>query len=839
MHDTRNACRPLGRRRDKASSPATCHGIVRVVLFSWHEPRNYRLDMRTRLAVVTSAAALVLASFAGGGAAGADPQSTAVWSVDAAKSLPAWGDEPVPPFGSGRSDLHAISVLSPKEAWAVGVIGITLDQNASSLVERWDGKSWSVVEIPELPGTELYGVVAIASDDVWMVGTHNNTRESLVLHWDGTSVEQVAAPNPGANRNDLYAVTATGPDDVWAVGSKSNSVTDPLTLHWDGTEWSAITAAGTASYDELRGVTAVAEDDVWAVGVLNYEAATLHWDGKKWSRVDVPVEGSGSSFSAVSAVNTDEVWAVGQDEEGTLSARWNGSGWKVVEVPDSGGYLRDDLVAVDAVASGDVWAGGTSYLRGNADRIVLHWNGRRWQPVTTPKPPESTSQLEGIAADAAGEVLVAGSLDRRASVLRREDGTFDELDVEQVGTDVNQLFGISAAASDDIWSVGALGQFKPKPLTLHYDGTTWTRFAAPGPPEGTQLEDVVTIGENDAWAVGFTDPGEFGDAVALHWNGKRWQSTKVPQPGTEINGRHLLAVDALAPDDVWAVGVYDLASDEQTMVVHWDGKRWRLVDNSQCNPFAGLRGLTFVAPDDGWAVGDATICHWNGKRWSLVPSPQPRPNYFEINYPLQDVSGAASDDVWAVGGVVYDFIEYLTFGSFVEHWDGESWQRAPQPAGTVLNGVEAVASDEVWAVGRDDYGPIIVLWNGGSWVDVPTPGRDNGVDLLSMTRADGELWSVGRSLPDGDSGYRSMVQRAPSPTQGAVIGTSNVGGATVAYTGPAKGVITTEPTGDFRVGGLPAGRYRFTLAYEGCLPVTKKVDVVAGRTRGLDLQADC
>ncbi len=247
-----------------------------------------------------------------------------------------------------------------------------------------------------------------------------------------------------------------------------------------------------------------------------------------------------------------------------------------------------------------------------------------------------------------------------------------------------------------------------------------------------------------------------------------------------------------------------------------------------------------MAADDGWAVGHASTCRWDGKRWTLVPSPQPRPLYSEVDYPLQDVSGVAPDDVWAVGGVVYDFHDYVDFGSFAEHWDGTAWQRVRNPAGVVLNGVEAVASDEVWAVGRDDYGPLIVFWNGSSWVDVPTPDRANGgLELESLTRAGDELWDAGRGFGGDSDGLRSLVQRAPSPTQGAVIGTSNVGSATVSYTGPASGVIETDPTGAFQVGGLPAGRYRFTLAYEGCLPVTQKVDVVAGRTRPIDLEADC
>jgi len=339
--------------------------------------------------------------------------------------------------------------------------------------------------------------------------------------------------------------------------------------------------------------------------------------------------------------------------------------------------------------------------------------------------------------------------------------------------------------------------------------------------------------------VGFTDPAEFGSAVALHWDGSRWRSTKVPQPGG-VRGTKLLAVDAIGPDDVWAVGEYDFrTANPRTVIVHWDGTGWQLADVSQCNPYAGLAGLTFLAPDDGWAVGHASICHWDGHAWALVDSPQPRLAYYEIDYPLEDVSGVAANDVWAVGGIVYDFGEYLDYASLAEHWDGTAWSRVTNPSGVRLNGVEAISADEVWAVGRDDFGPIIVRWNGHAWTDVPTPDRAHGLELQGLTRAGSQLWDAGRSFAESDGTYRSLVQRAPSPTQGAVIGTSNVGGATVSYTGQVSGTLDTDSTGAFQVGGLPAGRYRFILAYQGCVPAIKKVGIVAGRTRLLDLHADC
>ena len=776
----------------------------------------------------------LLLSLVASGIALAPVTSAAASEPERFTDLPAWGTEPVPQAGSGRSELRGVSSISPADAWAVGFAGYDGDPDATPLVEHWDGSGWSVMATPDVSGAALFGVTAIAADDVWMVGTYNSTRESLILHWDGTTITDVEHPNPGANRNDLYAVAAVGPDDVWAVGDKTSGVSDPLSLHWDGATWREVATPSTASYDVLQGVTAIAANDVWAVGSENYAAAAMHWDGKKWSDVKVGGAVGRSRLNAVSAATSSEVWAVGQDSEGTLTERWNGTAWKRVQSPAQGGTLLPELFGVTVVKPADVWAVGVKYVAGNASAVSLHWDGKHWSTVDTPNPPESTHQLAAADVDPAGRVWAVGSLERQAYALSRVRDKWQVSSVEQVGTASNQLLGLSAVASDDIWAVGVVGGLDPTALTLHYDGASWTQVAAPSPPEGAQLSDVVAIGAADVWAVGQTNPNEFGDGLALHWNGDVWTSVEVPQPGGGLDD-DLHAIDAVAPDDIWAVGTYDISSPKTT-ILHWNGARWSRASTSLCNPYGGLSGLTMLSATDGWAVGNASICHWDGKKWQLVESPQPRPTYHEVNYDLVDASGAAPNDVWAVGTVVYDFEQYVAFGSFTEHWNGTAWARVPNPSGVKISGVEAIASDNVWAVGRSDYGPIIVRWNGGRWTDVPTPGRDNGGELADLTVAD-DLWAAGSSLED--DGSRSLVERAPSQSQGAVVGTSNVGHASLVWTGPESGSLETDPTGAFDIGGLEAGRYRFTLALEGCVPASKKVVIVAGRTRATHLMLDC
>ncbi len=115
---------------------------------------------------------------------------------------------------------------------------------SSTLIEHWDGASWSVVPSPN-PGTRSNGLsdlVALAPDDAWAVGSwsghplHNSA--PLIMHWDGADWTQVAVPDaysvsvaPGFNT--LTAVDGSGPDDVWAVGIRSVGRPSPFI----GTAW--------------------------------------------------------------------------------------------------------------------------------------------------------------------------------------------------------------------------------------------------------------------------------------------------------------------------------------------------------------------------------------------------------------------------------------------------------------------------------------------------------------------------------------------------------------------------------------------------------------------------
>jgi len=77
------------------------------------------------------------------------------------------------------------------------------------------------------------------------------------------------------------------------------------------------------------------------------------------------------------------VWADGVffDNQGhakTLILHWNGTRWTQVPSPSPAGLLGSNLVAVNALAPGNVWAVGNVLERGNDQTLILHWNGTNW-----------------------------------------------------------------------------------------------------------------------------------------------------------------------------------------------------------------------------------------------------------------------------------------------------------------------------------------------------------------------------------------------------------------------------------------------------------------------------
>lgn len=296
--------------------------------------------------------------------------------------------------------LRDTSVVSASDAWAVG--GTSWWNPSHTLALHWDGTSWTQVTTPNQGGSAIFNSVAATSaSNAWAVGmigpgpgVTSSAEEPLIEHWDGSawSAQTFEVPTDGGT---LWAVSYISATNAWAVGHTGGEGqgTGQATLieHWDGTSWTRVSspnATGTAN--ELYGVTAISANDVWAVGYTRTSSGvdhtlTMNWNGSNWIIVSSPNVNGDSGLQAVSGGSANDVWAVGAANGSTygcspkcvtVAMHWNGTSWTVVTTPNPSSTYLNAFLGVFEVASGDVWAVGTTDYQST---LIEHWNGTNWR----------------------------------------------------------------------------------------------------------------------------------------------------------------------------------------------------------------------------------------------------------------------------------------------------------------------------------------------------------------------------------------------------------------------------------------------------------------------------
>lgn len=335
-------------------------------------------------------------------------------------------------------------------------------------------------------------------------------------------------------------------------------------------------------------------------GFLGPASAALRLPGTivglpAWDRVPTPKTGDGSAeMRGVQAFGPNDVWSVGHAGDRTLTEHWNGSTLAVVPSPNIAG-LGNILEDADGILTNDVWAVGhadvTSFL--GSKSLALHWDGTSWTRIPTPNLGRSVdyNNLTGVAAVASDDAWAVGTLEINShgtafkAIIQHWNGSRWSLVPNSCGLGLSK---IDARTPTDIWAVGGSD-------ACHWDGTSWTRFAA-GPPPNPQayidLIDVTAVSATDAWAVG-QEIIECGESVCFsgeiqHWDGQKWRYvTNVLSIG--------YGVDAVAANDIWSVG-------PGPSILHYDGQTWSQVPS-------GIRagelwGVEASGAQDIWAAGD-------------------------------------------------------------------------------------------------------------------------------------------------------------------------------------------------------------------------------------------
>jgi hypothetical protein len=227
----------------------------------------------------------------------------------------------------------------------------------------------------------------------------------------------------------------------------------------------------------------------------------------------------------------------------------------------------------------------------------------------------------------------------------------------------------------------------------------------------------------------------------------------------------LVAVDALTPFSVWAVG----SRDARPVAVRWDGRRLRTWTFAWKG--AVLSGVAAVARDDVWAVGAANgrplAVHVDGRSWKRASLPEVERGSLEA------VAAVAGGDLWAVGasGAVSDLPGTAVAASartrpLVLRFDGGRWrivETGVAGPGT-LTAIDAVSAGDVWAFGVSGphvsgaygFGPLVLRWHRQRWTVVPVPVGSSeykgyAVGALDATPS-GTVWTVQSENTDSCGG---------------------------------------------------------------------------------------
>ena len=325
------------------------------------------------------------------------------------------------------NELHSVSALAENDVWAVGVSYNTERTLGSTLIEHWNGSQWSVVPSPNPSSTLniLFGVAAVATNDVWAVGfAATPSSGAVIMHWNGSLWSVVPNPPSSIFMSNLLALSVVSARDIWAVGSGRIGDEDAtLTLHWNGTAWSFISSPNvTPEVDNtLSGVAAVATNDVWAVGTQQPTALTdphtliLHWDGSAWSIVPSPNDGGNTvdnHLLAAAAVASNDVWAIGFSGFGTLAEHWDGASWSIVETPDIPRSEPLFFQSVVALRNHNVWAVGESFQTrlSRSRTLTEQWNGTSWVAIQSPNFGADHNELFGVDATSTGTLWAVGTV---------------------------------------------------------------------------------------------------------------------------------------------------------------------------------------------------------------------------------------------------------------------------------------------------------------------------------------------------------------------------------------------------------------------------------------------
>ena len=531
--------------------------------------------------------------------------------------------------------LEGIACPSATSCFAIG-------GNAGAL--RWDGAAWSLLSSPAAGfDSALKGIACSSASNCFAVGVNGaEPNQTLIEHWDGTTWTIVPSPTPtGASSPELLGVACPSASVCFAVGASDGS---PLVERWDGTAWSLVASppANVTFPPALESVVCSDVSDCFAVGGGSSVSTTIHWDGTKWSTVPSPAGGSLTAVACTSAADCSAVGTYGF--EPMLAQHWNGTTWSIVAIPTPVPPY-DVLAAVTCRNSGDCWAVGHFDLR-EADfdnGLIEHWNGTSWAVVPDghTASDQHLQRLVGVACQSANRCFAVGDENyqdfEHTLVMHNWNGNHwtQVIPRTPVGSRRNGLSGVACVAT----TCFAVGYYQVDgrygSLVERWDGARWSQVSSPNPKNyrSAPLEAIACSAPSTCIAVGYADVnGSPLSVMAQRWNGHEWSRMSIAGPRGATSST-LSGVACAKASDCVAVGAYASSGRTRPFAERWNGTGWSV--SLGLTPggasAAQLSSVSCVGAANCFAAGNQVVGgvtkplleHWNGTAWSPVSAPVP------------------------------------------------------------------------------------------------------------------------------------------------------------------------------------------------------------------------
>jgi hypothetical protein len=212
------------------------------------------------------------------------PSSTACTAVGSAEKLSgaseplaeswngtAWSSQTVPvPSKGEKAHLVAVSCTSASECTAVG--SYVASAVTKPLVERWNGKEWSVETVPAPEGSTelaLHAVSCESATECTAVGGYNNgtARVALVEQWSSKSwaVKKTVKPTE-ATSTELFGASCVTTAACVGVGDYGNAKGEELTLVLHTSLWGKQTSPNPSTDSRLNAVSCKSSEACVAIG---------------------------------------------------------------------------------------------------------------------------------------------------------------------------------------------------------------------------------------------------------------------------------------------------------------------------------------------------------------------------------------------------------------------------------------------------------------------------------------------------------------------------------------------------------------------------------------------